>query len=129
MGPIQRFVAHRLLAHHVRRRGPRHSPATIDDFGPLEGEKKKAIRKGLKVMCRESQMGVAAAQRAVPTPGLGDGQSDPERIGVVFGSDYMLTLPDDFSRGILRCVDEEGNFDFHAGPSDGMPQAARRCGC
>ena len=37
----------------------------IDDFGPLEGEKKKAIRKGLKIMCRESQMGVAAAQRAL----------------------------------------------------------------
>ena len=36
----------------------------IDGFGPLDGEKKKAIRKGLKVMCRESQMGVAAAQRA-----------------------------------------------------------------
>ena len=34
----------------------------IDDFGPLDKEQKKAIRKGLKVMCRECQMGVAAAQ-------------------------------------------------------------------
>src|SRR5262245_49898224 len=38
---------------------------SIDDFGPLEGDLKKSIRKGLKVMCRESQMGVAAAQRAL----------------------------------------------------------------
>ena len=35
----------------------------IEDFGPLEKEQSKAIRKGLKVMCRECQMGVAAAQR------------------------------------------------------------------
>jgi 3-oxoacyl-[acyl-carrier-protein] synthase II len=31
----------------------------IDDFGDLEKEQKKAIRKGLKVMCRECQMGAA----------------------------------------------------------------------
>src|SRR5690242_563466 len=37
----------------------------IDDFGPLEGDQKKSIRKGLKIMCRESQMGVAAAQCAL----------------------------------------------------------------
>src|SRR5262245_33963250 len=38
---------------------------SIDDFGKLEGESKKAIRKALKLMCRECQMGVAAAQRAI----------------------------------------------------------------
>ena len=37
----------------------------IEDFGPLEKEQKKSIRKGLKLMCRESQMGVAAAQLAL----------------------------------------------------------------
>jgi 3-oxoacyl-[acyl-carrier-protein] synthase II len=95
----------------------------IEDFGPLEGEKKKAIRKGLKVMCRESQMGVAAAQRALADAGLGDtSQLDPERAGVVFGSDYMLTAPDDFSAGILRCIDENGNFDFTRWASEGMSQ-------
>ena len=36
----------------------------IENFGPLEKEQKKSIRKGLKLMCRESQMGVAAAQLA-----------------------------------------------------------------
>ena len=36
----------------------------IDGFGELPHDKKKNIRKGLKVMCREIQMGVAAAQRA-----------------------------------------------------------------
>jgi 3-oxoacyl-[acyl-carrier-protein] synthase II len=100
----------------------RQFTGAIDDFGPLESEKKKAMRKGLKVMCRESQMGVAAAQRALADSGLNDGTVDPERIGVVFGSDYMLTLPEDFTAGILRCVDEEGNFDFSRWAVDGMPQ-------
>jgi 3-oxoacyl-[acyl-carrier-protein] synthase II len=96
---------------------------SIDDFGPLDGEKKKAIRKGLKIMCRESQMGVAAAQRALADAGLGDGTKlDPEQVGVVFGSDYMLTQPDDFSAGILRCMGEDGQFDFSRWATDGMPQ-------
>ncbi len=93
----------------------------IDDFGPLDAEKKKAVRKGLKVMCRESQMGVAAAQRAISDAGLGEaGKVDPERIGVLFGSDYMLTLPDDFATGILKCINEDGDFDFTRWASEGM---------
>ncbi len=99
----------------------RQFTGAIDNFGPLDGEKKKAIRKGLKIMCRESQMGVAAAQRALVDAGLNDTSTlDPERTGVLFGSDYMLTLPDDFSAGILRCIDESGNFDFTRWASEGM---------
>ena len=95
---------------------------SIDDFGPLEGEKKKALRKGLKVMCRECQMGVAAAQRALGSAGWGSGGFDPERTGVVFGSDYMLTLPEDFTAGVLRCRTPEGKFDFERWAGEGMPQ-------
>ncbi len=100
----------------------REFTGAIDDFGPLDGEKKKAIRKGLKVMCRESQMGVAAAQRALVDAKLGEGRIDPDRVGVVFGSDYMLTLPDDFTAGILSCIDSAGHFDFSRWASEGMPQ-------
>jgi 3-oxoacyl-[acyl-carrier-protein] synthase II len=95
---------------------------SIDDFGPLEGDLKKSIRKGLKVMCRESQMGVAAAQRAQADAKIGAGAIDPERGGVVFGSDYMLTEPDDFSAGIRRCLDESGKFDFKRWGDEGIPQ-------
>ena len=42
----------------------------IDDFGPLEGDRKKAIKKGLKVMCRETRMAVAAAQLALVDAGI-----------------------------------------------------------
>ena len=90
----------------------RHFQGTIDDFGPLEKDQKKAIRKGLKVMCRECQMAVAAAQRAFQDAGLLPGKYDPCRTGVDFGSDYMLTLPDEFTEGILQCVGEDGQFDF-----------------
>lgn len=94
----------------------------IDDFGPLEGEKKKAIRKGLKVMCRESQMGVAAAQRALADAKVTDGSFDPDLAGVLFGSDYMMTMPEDFTQGIQRCTGPDGKFDFNRWAAEGMTQ-------
>lgn len=94
----------------------------IDDFGPLEGEKKKAIRKGLKVMCRESQMGVAAAQRALGDAKVADGSFDPDLAGVLFGSDYMMTEPDDFTQSVHRCMGPDGKFDFSRWAAEGMPQ-------
>ncbi|MGO8691982.1 MAG: beta-ketoacyl-[acyl-carrier-protein] synthase family protein [Thermoguttaceae bacterium] len=84
----------------------------IDDFGPLEKEQKKAIRKGLKVMCRECLMGTAAAQLALQDAGQGLGKSDPERTGISFGVDYMLSVPEEFTEGIQPCVDERGAFQF-----------------
>lgn len=84
----------------------------IENFGPLDGEHKKSVRKGLKVMCRECQMGVAAAQLALADAGLGPGKSDPDRTGVVYGSDYMLTVPEEFTAGILECMRENCRFEF-----------------
>ena len=92
----------------------------IDDFGPLEKETKKAIRKGLKVMCRECQMGVAAAQLALSDAGLTLGSCDPDRIGVAFGTDYMLSVPEEFSEGIVQCLDEQGRFKFSRWGMEGM---------
>ena len=95
---------------------------SIDDFGPLDPDKKKALRKGLKVMCRECQMGLAAAQRALSSAGRGSGGFDPERSGVVFGSDYMLTLPEDFTAGVIRSRGADGKFEFARWATEGMPQ-------
>jgi 3-oxoacyl-[acyl-carrier-protein] synthase II len=92
----------------------------INDFGPLDKEQKKAIRKGLKVMCRECQMGVAAAQGALTDAGLKLGSLDPDRTGISFGADYMLSIPDEFTAGILHCVDEQGQFQFSRWGSEGM---------
>ncbi len=121
VGPLQAFPARYLPTKFAAE--ARDFSGAIDDFGPLEGEKKKTIRKGLKLMCRESQMGVAAAQRALSDAGLGASDAlDPERTGVVFGTDYMLTLPDDFASGIQHCLGEDGVFDFTRWAVDGMPQ-------
>ncbi|MEN6459022.1 MAG: beta-ketoacyl-[acyl-carrier-protein] synthase family protein [Thermoguttaceae bacterium] len=84
----------------------------IDDFGPLEKDQKKAIRKALKMMCRECQMGVAASLLALNHAGLKPGDADPERSGISFGTDYMLSVPEDFSEGMIQCRDEQGRFQF-----------------
>jgi len=94
----------------------------IDDFGPLEKDVKKAIRKALKVMCRESQMGIASAQLALADAEISSGQLDPTRMGVSFGADYMLTVPEEFTEGVLECLDEEGHFEFSRWATDGMPK-------
>jgi 3-oxoacyl-[acyl-carrier-protein] synthase II len=119
VGPISLFPTNGLPLHH----GAEASGFTgeIDNFGPLEGETKKAIRKGLKVMCRESQMAVAAAQRALHDCGLLGANRVPERFGCVFGSDYMLTLPEDFTSGVAKCRGADGGFEFDRWATDGMP--------
>jgi len=119
VGPIQSFSTTYLPTSFAAE--ARDFTGSIDNFGPLDGEKKKAIRKGLKVMCRECQMGVAASQLALADARLG-GNVDPERIGVLFGSDYMMTMPEDFTAGVRRCIGPDGKFDFRRWAAEGMPQ-------
>lgn len=94
----------------------------IEDFGELPAEKKKAIRKGLKVMCREIQMGVAAAQRALQDSGLEQIELDVDRTGVVFGSDYITTMPEEFQLAVEKCLNDSHEFDFGNWGSHGIPQ-------
>lgn len=95
---------------------------SIDDFGPLEGDLKKAIRKGLKLMCRESQMGVAAAQRALSDAKLAPGGFDPERAGIVYGADYMLSDPEEFNAAYAACLAGGRPFDFARWAGEGLPK-------
>lgn len=93
----------------------------IDGFGPLEADKKKSIRKALKVMCRECQMGVAAAERALTDAGLAAAAGrNPERTGVIFGTDYMLSEPEEFTSGIETCTEEDRKFHFERWGTDGL---------
>jgi 3-oxoacyl-[acyl-carrier-protein] synthase II len=117
--PIESFSPAGLPLRHAAE--ARCFTGAIADFGELDGEKKKAVRKGLKVMCRESQMAVAAAQRALHDAGDALARHAPERFGCVFGSDYMLTLPEDFTAGIAACRAADGGFDFKRWATDGMP--------
>ncbi|MFM8987025.1 MAG: beta-ketoacyl-[acyl-carrier-protein] synthase family protein [Planctomycetia bacterium] len=119
VAPIESFACGGLpLGHAAEARG---FTGEIDNFGPLDGERKKAIRKGCKVMCRESQMAVAAAQRALHDAGNAAAHHAPERFGCVFGSDYMLTLPDDFTSAVAACRGPDGGFEFDRWAAQGMP--------
>ena len=94
----------------------------IEDFGPLEKEQKKQIRKALRVMCRECQMGVAVAQLALTDAAIQVGTIDPDRIGISYGTDYMLSLPEEFNEGIRQCLSGEGKFEFPRWGLEGLPK-------
>lgn len=94
----------------------------ISEFGPLEKTQQRTIRKNLKVMCREIQMGVAAAQLALHHAGLSIGSYDPERTGVVYGSDYMMTLPEEYAAGVKKCEESLEKHSFENWASLGMPE-------
>lgn len=95
---------------------------TIDDFGPLEKQLKRSIKRGLKVMCRTIQLGVAAAQSAIVDAGLEPDSFDPARVGTLFGCDYIITDPDDFANGIKHCMDADSEFHFEQWAENGIPK-------
>lgn len=100
----------------------RQFTGNIKDFGELDKEAQKNLRKSLKVMCRECQMGVAVGQLALNDAGIRLGTYDPERIGTSFGSDYMVSEPQEFLEGVKACLDGDGVFHFARWATDGMPR-------
>lgn len=98
----------------------RQFTGAIEDFGDLTKELKKTIRKALKVMCRETMMAIAASQQAVADAGFADQPMDPDRSGVVFGSDYMLSPPEDFAAGMVKCGAREGGFQYTRWGKEGL---------
>ena len=93
----------------------------IDDYGPLEKKMQRTIKKGSKVMCREIEMGVAAAQLALHQAGYNAEVFDRDRTGVVFGCDYIMSDPEEYTDGIAACVNE-GDFEFKNWGPTGIPK-------
>ena len=52
-----------------------------EEYGPIDGVLKRNIRKNQKVMAREIEMGVAAAQRSIFHSGIAGLARDPDRYG------------------------------------------------
>lgn len=120
VGPLQCLPADNLP---IRCAGEvRDFTGEIADFGQLEKEQVRTIRKGLKVMCREIQMGVAVAQLALQDAGLKSGGYDVDRTGVVYGSDYIMTAPEEFTEGVRNCLTPDAQFEFARWATDGMPK-------
>ena len=93
----------------------------ISEFESQDSTQQKAIRKSLKVMSREIQMAVAASCRALNSAGIQVGQYPSERIGISFGSDYILTTVDDVLDGMRSCI-TDAQFDFSQWGTVGLPK-------
>ena len=95
----------------------------IENFGTLDKSLQRAIKKNQKVMCREIELGVAACQMALHHSGLAAPESrNPERTGIVYGSDYILTRPEEFADGIDACFDAAKHFELRRWPTEGRPK-------
>lgn len=92
----------------------------ITDYGPLSKPTQRAIKKNMKVMCREIEMGVAASQKALSHSGLGEDRN-PDRCGCLFGCDYILTRPEEYADGLRSCRQASaGQFRTSDWPTHGM---------
>jgi len=61
-------------------------------------------RKSLKVMCREIQIGYTASVLALQDAGLSAGKVDPDRFGVVLGSEMFYCDLDELAGAYRKCV-------------------------
>ncbi|GAB5403526.1 MAG: beta-ketoacyl synthase [Aureliella sp.] len=90
----------------------------ISGYGELDKKLQRAIKKNMKVMCREIEMGVAASQKALLHCGLG-AERAPERCGCLFGCDYILTRPEEYVDGVANCT-ENGKYSVESWPEQGL---------
>ncbi len=87
----------------------------IKDFTDQTAKKQylKKLRKNLKVMCREIQLGVASAALALESAGLAAGDFDGARMGVAFGANQMLSPPDVLQSSCATCIEgSDHHFEF-----------------
>ena len=68
----------------------------------------KPVRKSLKVMCREIQLGVAAAAAALQQAGV---ETEPARIGIEYGANLMLTPPSELYRQARATAESREDFN------------------
>ncbi|MEX2140852.1 MAG: beta-ketoacyl-[acyl-carrier-protein] synthase family protein [Pirellulales bacterium] len=100
-----------------------HVGGEIRDFDPKQYVRP---RKSLKVMSREIQFAFTAADLAMADAGLlpgaaGASRCDPDRLGVVFGSDMIYCELEEVIEAFRACM-PEGRFDFSRWASQAMPQ-------
>jgi len=82
--------------------------AEVHDFVPAKMIRQ---RKALKVMSRDIQLGVAAADAACAEANLAGAGIDPDRLGVIFGADLIAVDLSELTDAYRACSDG-GDFDF-----------------
>ena len=86
----------------------------VTDFTDSSAKKEhlKAVRKQIKVMCREIQLGVASALQAVNHSGLDLEAVPSERIGVDFAANLMSSPPEVLLDAGVHSIDDGGHFSY-----------------
>jgi 3-oxoacyl-[acyl-carrier-protein] synthase II len=74
--------------------------ASVDDFDA----KMYIPRKSLKVMCREVQMGFAAAAMAIGDAKIGPGAVSPHRVATLFAGEAFYANPADLVPAFRQCI-------------------------
>ncbi|MDR2763373.1 MAG: hypothetical protein LBB88_12280 [Planctomycetaceae bacterium] len=100
---VRPYVPFGLASFPVSVAAPAMFNGDIDEFDAIDSTQRKAIKKGLKLMSREIQMAVAASSKALNHAEIYVGQLAPERVGISFGSDYILTTVEDVIDAIRAC--------------------------
>jgi 3-oxoacyl-[acyl-carrier-protein] synthase II len=95
----------RLLPHLVGAGAPVAFGAELTDFEPKQFVQP---RKSLKVMCREIQMGYAAAAMAMDDARIAKGSVDPDRLGVTLASDICYCDLEDLVEVCRSCMADGG---------------------
>lgn len=99
----------------VRRIARFDASGTPVDFGgevtDFDGRRYIRPVKALKVMSREIQLGATAALLAAADARLADSGVDPDRVGVVFGTDLIQCDPEEVTAAFRRCL-VDGQFHF-----------------
>jgi 3-oxoacyl-[acyl-carrier-protein] synthase II len=102
---------------------PHHVAGEIRDFNPSSFAKSREQKKAIRVMCREIQLGYAAAILSMDHGGIKEGTIAPERLGVEFGANLMFSVPEDLAEGCFAATDEgEGKFRHELWAEKGMPK-------
>lgn len=83
---------------------------------------RKPLARNLRVMARDIQLAVAAAELAMVDAGLADGGFDPTRIGVDFGAGLISSELDELAPAINLASRPDGSFDYHVYGRQGIPE-------
>lgn len=88
----------------------------VENFDPKTYVKP---RKSLKLMARDTRLGVVASNLAREDAGLAKGQVDPDRFGVILGADPICGALEDSEASYRACM-VDGKFDVRRWATDGM---------
>lgn len=95
----------------------------LEEFGPPAGAARRQLAKSIKLMNRETQLGVAAGLQALEDSRLA-GVYDPERTGILFGAGNVCVAPEDFRSGVQACTDAAGELDASLWGARGLEEMA-----